>query len=102
MINIAKLNSMVFRWRYHLSDKKSTNSPLFRVSPLAAYLSIARLCPSTKDVHMFEKSSRRDFMAASAALGLGAVVPQALAQPAQNAKWPNKQIRIVVAFPPGG
>ena len=51
---------------------------------------------------MFEKPSRRDFMAASAALGLGTVVPQALAQPAQNAKWPNKQIRIVVAFPPGG
>ena len=54
---------------------------------------------------MFEKPSRRDFMAVSAALGLGSVVPQALAQPAQSvqsAKWPNKQIRIVVAFPPGG
>lgn len=51
---------------------------------------------------MFEQPSRREFMAASAALGLGAAVPQALAQPAQNAKWPNKQIRIVVAFPPGG
>ena len=48
---------------------------------------------------MFEKPSRREFIAASASLGLGAVAPHALAQPA---KWPTKQIRIVVAFPPGG
>lgn len=48
---------------------------------------------------MFEKPSRREFIATSAALSAIAVVPNALAQ---TAKWPAKQIRIVVAFPPGG
>ena len=48
---------------------------------------------------MFEKPSRRNFIATSAALGATALVPNALAQ---TAKWPTKQIRIVVAFPPGG
>jgi tripartite-type tricarboxylate transporter receptor subunit TctC len=48
---------------------------------------------------VFEKPSRRDFIATSAALGASTLVPNAAAQ---TAKWPNKQIRIVVAFPPGG
>ena len=48
---------------------------------------------------MFEQPSRRNFIATSAALGATALVPNALAQ---TAKWPAKQIRIVVAFPPGG
>ncbi len=49
---------------------------------------------------MFKKPSRRQFMAASAAaIGASTLLPNALAQPA---KWPTKQIRIVVAFPPGG
>lgn len=46
-----------------------------------------------------QHSSRRDFLAASAALGAGALLPSAQAQ---SAKWPAKPIRIVVAFPPGG
>ena len=48
---------------------------------------------------MFTKPSRREFIATSAALSVSTVVPSALAQ---TAKWPTKQIRIVVAFPPGG
>ncbi len=46
---------------------------------------------------------RRNFLAASAALGASAVAPSALAQKtAVNAKWPTKPIRIIVSFPPGG
>jgi tripartite-type tricarboxylate transporter receptor subunit TctC len=52
---------------------------------------------------MFENPSRREFIATSVAVGsaicASAVVPNASAQ---TAKWPTKQIRIVVAFPPGG
>ena len=44
-------------------------------------------------------ASRRQFLAASAALGAVALLPDARAQ---AAKWPTKAIRIVVAFPPGG
>ena len=48
-------------------------------------------------------ATRRRFLSASAALGAGAMgaayVPGAMAQ---SGKWPNKPIRIVVAFPPGG
>ena len=51
---------------------------------------------------MFQKPSRREFIATSAALSVSTVVPNALAQTASTAKWPTKQIRIVVAFPPGG
>jgi tripartite-type tricarboxylate transporter receptor subunit TctC len=49
--------------------------------------------------NMFEKPSRRDFIATSAALGASTIVPSVMAQ---TAKFPNKPIRIVVAFPPGG
>ncbi len=42
---------------------------------------------------------RRDFLLAAGALGAAAVTPAVVGQ---NAKFPNKQIRIVVAFPPGG
>ena len=48
---------------------------------------------------MFKKPSRRQFIATAAAVSAGTLVPNASAQPA---KWPTKQIRIVVAFPPGG
>lgn len=48
---------------------------------------------------MFKKPSRREFIATSVALSASTVVPNALSQ---TAKWPTKQIRIVVAFPPGG
>ena len=48
---------------------------------------------------MFKKPSRRQFIATAAAVSASTLVPNALAQ---NAKWPTKQIRIVVAFPPGG
>ena len=48
---------------------------------------------------MFKKPSRRQFIATAAAVSASTLVPNALAQPA---KWPTKQIRIVVAFPPGG
>ena len=49
-------------------------------------------------------ATRRRFLSASAALGAGAMgvgayVPAAMAQ---SGKWPNKPIRIIVAFPPGG
>lgn len=43
--------------------------------------------------------SRRDFIAAAAALGSAAIAPGAFAQ---STKWPTKPIRIIVAFPPGG
>lgn len=53
---------------------------------------------------------RRDWLALSGALSLGAASPLALAQGAAAGsaagslagKWPAKPIRIVVAFPPGG
>ncbi len=52
---------------------------------------------------MFEKPSRRQFIATSAAIttaiSAATLAPNSLAQ---TAKWPSKQIRIVVAFPPGG
>ena len=48
---------------------------------------------------MFKKLSRRQIIATAAAVSASTLVPNALAQ---NAKWPTKQIRIVVAFPPGG
>ncbi len=52
---------------------------------------------------MFEKPSRRQFFATSAAIttaiSAATLAPNSLAQ---TAKWPTKQIRIVVAFPPGG
>ena len=52
---------------------------------------------------MAEKSqtntARRSFMQVAGATGVSALLPAALAQ---NTKWPNKPIRIVVAFPPGG
>ncbi len=44
-------------------------------------------------------ASRRHFLSTVAALGAGACSPGAMAQ---STKWPSKQIRIVVAFPPGG
>ncbi len=50
----------------------------------------------------FIRASRRRFLATTAALGAGAYVPGAMAQAANAGKWPNKPIRIVVAFPPGG
>ncbi len=43
--------------------------------------------------------SRRKVLAASASWGAAAFIPSAMAQ---TSKWPNKPIRIVVAFPPGG
>ncbi len=43
--------------------------------------------------------TRRRFLATTTALGASALVPDAMAQ---APKWPNKPIRIVVAFPPGG
>ncbi len=45
------------------------------------------------------ESTRRSFLATTAGLGAAALVPAAMAQ---TSKWPTKQIRIVVAFPPGG
>ena len=48
---------------------------------------------------MFKKPSRRQFIATAAAVSASTLVPNVLAQ---TAKWPTKQIRIVVAFPPGG
>ena len=50
----------------------------------------------------FIRASRRRFLTTTAALGAGAYVPGAMAQAANAGKWPNKPIRIVVAFPPGG
>lgn len=43
--------------------------------------------------------SRRKVLAASASWCAAAFIPSAMAQ---TSKWPNKPIRIVVAFPPGG
>ena len=57
------------------------------------------------------RTSRRQFLSATAALGSSAFVPGAMAQAGKADKpdkvdridkWPNKTIRIVVAFPPGG
>jgi tripartite-type tricarboxylate transporter receptor subunit TctC len=49
-------------------------------------------------------AARRHFLSTTAALGVSAWLPGAIAQPAApaDAKWPTKPIRIVVAFPPGG
>ncbi len=44
-------------------------------------------------------ASRRQFLATTAGLSASMLLPEALAQ---SGKWPNKPIRIVVAFPPGG
>lgn len=43
--------------------------------------------------------NRRQFIATAGALGAAPFMPEAMAQ---AAKWPNKMIRIIVAFPPGG
>ena len=45
------------------------------------------------------QGSRRKFIAGSAALAASVAVPLVWSQPR---KWPDKSIRIVVAFPPGG
>lgn len=42
---------------------------------------------------------RRDFVAGSIALASTLALPRAMAQ---AAKWPSRQIRIIVPFPPGG
>ncbi len=44
-------------------------------------------------------ATRRRFLSASSALAATAYLPGAMAQ---SGKWPNKPIRIIVAFPPGG
>jgi tripartite-type tricarboxylate transporter receptor subunit TctC len=43
--------------------------------------------------------ARRHLLASAAALGAAVSLPQAWAQ---AAKWPNRPIKIVVSFPPGG
>jgi tripartite-type tricarboxylate transporter receptor subunit TctC len=45
------------------------------------------------------RASRRTLLKAAGALGAAAVAPVAWSQ---SGRWPQKQIRIVVAFPPGG
>jgi tripartite-type tricarboxylate transporter receptor subunit TctC len=47
-------------------------------------------------------SGRRAALAAAAALSFGAIAPAAMAQAAGAQAWPNKPIRMVVNFPPGG
>ena len=47
----------------------------------------------------FKLTFQRNFLSAIAISLMTAVTPQAIAQ---NTKWPNKPIRIVVAFTPGG
>lgn len=43
--------------------------------------------------------NRRRVLASAGALGIASLLPEAWGQ---TAKWPNKMIRIIVAFPPGG
>lgn len=47
----------------------------------------------------FARISRRHFLLSSSAVAGAVGAPAVLAQ---SARWPNKTIRIVVAFPPGG
>jgi tripartite-type tricarboxylate transporter receptor subunit TctC len=49
--------------------------------------------------HSLHGAKRRGFLAVAGAFAATALAPAALGQ---SARWPGKQIRIVVAFPPGG